>query len=375
MIEPMSSAPPPAEADREALRSWFEAEVAKGVDRFLEPRATACPWCGGDQLRTWVRGRDVWQGKPGRFTLDQCRSCGHVFQNPRLTLEGLDFYYREFYDGLGGQHMDTTFDSAVEPYRQRAEMVRDELATAGAAPRRWLDVGCGYGHFAKHARAVLPDTTFDGLDMGVAVTVGAARGWLDHAHQGLFPELAGSLAGQYDVVSMHHYLEHTRDPRAELDAAAQVLDRGGLLLIEVPDPDYRFARWFGRWWIGLMQPQHQHLVPMPNLVQALGERGFTVVATASGAAHLGIDATFALPLVLDPKASSPVMFGAPDVAAEVPWLDHAGGTARKGRRGRLGALWSKAVLALGFGVDKALTAVAHRTDNGDSYRVLARRDA
>ena len=33
------------------------------------------------------------------FTLEQCGDCGHVFQNPRLTPEGLEFYYRDFYDG------------------------------------------------------------------------------------------------------------------------------------------------------------------------------------------------------------------------------------------------------------------------------------
>jgi ubiquinone/menaquinone biosynthesis C-methylase UbiE len=368
----MSAPQPPTEADHEALRSYFEGELAQGIERFLEPRLEVCPWCGSADLAKRVRARDVWQGKPGRFVMDECRACGHVFQNPRLTIEGLDFYYNNFYDGLGQHHMETTFDAAGEVHRQRAEMVKAELAKSGATPKRWLDVGTGYGHFAKHAREVLPGTTLDGLDMGVAVTLGAERGWLDTAHQGLFPELAESLAGQYDVVSMHHYLEHTLDPRAELDAAAKVLAPGGLLLIEVPDPSWRFAKTFGRWWIGLMQPQHQHLVPMDNLLQALTERGFTTVATASGQAHMGIDAVFAFPLMFDKKSASPAMFGvgAPDTS--VPWLP---GRSRSPHRSRARALWSKAVLTMGFAVDKALTAVAHRTDNGDAYRVLARRDA
>ena len=64
----------------------------------------------------------------------------------------------------------------------------------------------------------------------------ARRGWVDRAHRGLFPDLAAEMAGEYDVVSMHHYLEHTRDPGVELEAAATALAPGGLLSLEIPDP-------------------------------------------------------------------------------------------------------------------------------------------
>ena len=57
------------------------------------------------------------------------------------------------------------------------------------------------------------------------------------------------MAGAYDVVSMHHYLEHTREPLDELDAAATALVPGGHLLIELPDPESRFPLVVGRWWI------------------------------------------------------------------------------------------------------------------------------
>jgi hypothetical protein len=49
-----------------------------------------------------------------------------------------------------------------------------------------------------------------------------ARQWVEQAYVGLFPEMADSLLERYDVVSMHHYLEHTREPADELDAAAKV---------------------------------------------------------------------------------------------------------------------------------------------------------
>ncbi len=86
-------------------------------------------------------------------------------------------------------------------------------------PERWLDVGTGYAHFCVVAHDLWPDTSFDGLDMGVAIEDAQRKGWVGRGYRGQFCELADELAGRYDMVSMHHYLEHTRDPRAELDAA------------------------------------------------------------------------------------------------------------------------------------------------------------
>ena len=43
-----------------------------------------------------------------------------MFQNPRLSLDGLDFYYKDFYDGLGEDGMEFVFGFGVEPYLDRA---------------------------------------------------------------------------------------------------------------------------------------------------------------------------------------------------------------------------------------------------------------
>jgi SAM-dependent methyltransferase len=243
-------------------------------------------------------------------------------------------------------------------------MVKAELAKTGAVPKRWLDVGTGYGYFAKDAREVLPGTTFDGLDMGAGVTIAEERGWLGKGYRGMFPDLADGFAGQYDVLSMHHYLEHTRDPRAELDVAARVLRPGDLLLIEVPDPSYRFAKVFGKWWLPLLQPQHQHFIPMPNLLEALTERGFTPIATTSGGAHMSADASGAFAQMYARALPDPRM----------PWLPAGSVPSRRLLRKVAPIVFLAGLLAARV-VDKVLTVVAHRTDNGNTYRVLARREA
>ncbi|MFI0710253.1 methyltransferase domain-containing protein [Streptomyces inhibens] len=352
-------ADPSAADDAPARRAAYTAELADGTDRFFEPRREDCPWCSAPELAVRVRMPDLLQGKPGRFTLEECRRCGHIFQNPRLTQDGLDFYYRDFYEGLGGEGAALLLGRMNGTYRARAEMIKPF-----GTPSSWLDVGTAAGHFCNAARAVWPDTRFDGLDMGEGVHEAERRGWIATGHQGQFPDLADRLAGRYDTVSMHHYLEHTRDPFAELDAAVKVLAPGGHLLIELPDPQARIARLLGPHWLPWFQPQHQHLIPAGNLRQALTARGFTLLAEQHGAAHqnnadfIGAVALTANRIAPDPHA---------------PW---ATVPATRARRAARSAVQAMAVPCYGaaFALDTVRTAVARATDGGNAYRLLARKE-
>lgn len=355
-----ASAPPPATtATADEVRPRYHAELAEGLGRFFEERRTDCAWCGSESLVLKVVSPDLIQHKPGEFHLEECRSCGHIFQNPRLSLEGLDFYYRDFYDGYGGGEMERIFAAESQQYEGRVDMVADH--TDGPPPR-WLDVGTGHGHFCLVAQGRWPDTEFDGADMGSAVEEAADRGWIHHGHRGLFPELAAGLAGRYDVVSMHHYLEHTRDPKAELDAAAVVLAPGGHLLIEVPDPECTWGRILGSRWLPWFQPQHQHFVSIDNLESALRERGFTPVARHRARSNQALDLVAGIWLSLGQIAPRPGM----------PWL----GPATLGQRA-----WRTAVCTVAMPVmiavalvDRALDKVADPGGVGNTYRVLARLD-
>jgi SAM-dependent methyltransferase len=353
--------PPPTDADFAAAREYYAPQLAAGVGRFLGERRTTCPWCGSPTLRRVLTTPDQLQGKPGIFRLDGCRTCGHVFQNPRLTPEGLDFYYRDCYDGLGAASTEAMFAACTPFYLDRARMV-----APFATPKRWLDVGTGYGHFPRDARQVWPDTVFDGLDFGAGVEAGLARGWLDSVHRGTLAEFATDAGGrdlfaQYDVLSMHHYLEHTTEPRAELDLVASVLRPGALLQIEVPDPTSVVGRLLGRWWAPWGQPQHLHLIPQANLLAALVERGFTPVAVDRASAHLPVDLTYAVMAALAAVAPEP----------RVPWVPQ-----RAFARRRFLSGWKAATppIRAAYKADQALLPVIRRADAANTYRVLARRD-
>ncbi|MFE3521442.1 class I SAM-dependent methyltransferase [Streptomyces sp. NPDC059161] len=343
------------------LRPSYREELARGTGRFFLPARTDCPWCLGTELRRKFRTTDLIQGKPGEFVLDQCRGCGHIFQNPKLSQEGLDFYYRDFYDGLGAETTAKMFEGngSKKRFRRSARALRRL-----ALPGRWLDVGTSLGHFCATAKEVLPDTEFDGLDMGEGVEQAAKEGRVQEAYRGLFVDLADEMTGRYDAVSMFHYLEHTLDPHRELAAAHTALAPGGRLLIEVPDPESWSGRLLGRLWLPWFQPQHLNMVPMGNLCRRLRELGFTVEVAERRDAHIPADLACATWFLFDrllPRDDS-------------PWRPHRPG--RAARAVRFALVWAAVpVLIAVYGLDQLLNPIARRTRFSNAYRVIARRDA
>ncbi|GGK56444.1 class I SAM-dependent methyltransferase [Streptomyces flaveus] len=321
---------PPTPQTSATRRIAYPRELALDPDKFREPRRPDCPWCGSRRLRTRLRTPDLLQRKPGTFVLDVCEDCGHTFQNPRLTAQGLAFHHRDFpHETL-----------PLRILRTRAGRGR-HLAVARAMlpygePESWLDVGTGYGRFPAAAREVHPYTAFDGTDPSARVERARALGRIEEAHRGRLPGLVERLRARYDVVSMLHHLEHSPDPREELRAALAVLRPGGHLLVEVPDPDCAFGALLGKWWLSYGQPRHLHLVPLRNLLGELDGLGCTVVSVDRRAPHVPYDLTGAVALRLAGRGFAPV-------------------------------------LAVPFALDRALAPLLRRTRFSNSYRVLARR--
>ncbi|HSX67857.1 class I SAM-dependent methyltransferase [Nocardioides sp.] len=344
------------EARLEEARAYYARELGDGVERFVGAPYDACPWCGSADFGLRIVCRDIRQFKPGTFRLDECRDCGHVFQNPPQTDEGLTFYYRDTYDGLSAERTEASLETMGPIYRSRAETI---ARIRPDTPRRWLDVGTASGHFPAAAKEVFPETAFDGLDMSDGVLNGVAAGRIEKGHQGQFPDLSGELAGQYDQISMFHYLEHVRDPFADLDAVVETLSDDGWFLIEQPDPHARSAKLFGSWWPGWNQPEHLHMITEPNLVRALEERGMEVVEVVHREAHIPAEAFIIVMTLLNRLAPT----------IEMPWLSE------QRRPGRLRRLLAKLVIAplvpLAMFLDKTFLPKVLKSYH--AYRIVARK--
>ncbi|MEU2900424.1 class I SAM-dependent methyltransferase [Streptomyces sp. NPDC001273] len=335
--------------------------VHHGSARVHEPRRADCPWCGSARLRNRLRTGDLRRHRPGLFTVDECRDCGHTFQNPRLTAEGLAFYRR----AVRGAPRDPATERvlALHAVRHRRRAAARAMLPFGE-PESWLDVGTGLARFPQTAREFFPYTAFDGTDLTARVEQARTLERVEEAHIGPLtdPGIMARLAGRYDVVSMLHHLEHTTDPRAELHAALDALRPGGHLLIETLDPRCAFAALFGRWWLPYDQPRRLHLMPRRNLRAELETRGCTLVTTGHRAAHVPHDLAGLTALALSHTLPAP----------DTPWRAIPPTPFQQHLRRVLLRAGTPLVVAAAA-TDAALAPLLRHTPFANAYRVIARK--
>lgn len=129
-------------------------------------------------------------------------------------------YYHE------GHHLDNPHRRAL--FVERYEEVIASLEPPGCV----LDVGCGTGDFLVVCKEHGWET------VGVDVSPFAAEVCAERTRG---PAYAGRLreqpleAGSFDVIHMHHVLEHVADPLALLRHVRGLLREGGHLVVEVPN--------------------------------------------------------------------------------------------------------------------------------------------
>ena len=137
-------------------------------------------------------------------------------------------------------------------------------------PGRILDVGCGLGF-------LLSGLGEKWKKYGVEVSeyaAGYASEW-GTIHHGLLPE-AGYDAEFFDVVAMHHVIEHMPDPMEQLREVFRVLRRGGALLLATPDFDSGCARRFGECYRLLHDSTHISLFSADSVHRLLRDIGFVI---------------------------------------------------------------------------------------------------
>lgn len=135
---------------------------------------------------------------------------------------------------------------------------------------RILDVGCGLGFLLS---AIEGDWDRHGVEVSKYAAAQAAP-W-GRIHQGELRS-AGYPAGHFDVVVMHHVIEHMADPIAEMREVMRVLKPGGALLLGTPDFDSGCARRFGHNYRLLHDATHISLFSNESMHRFLRDMGLVI---------------------------------------------------------------------------------------------------
>jgi SAM-dependent methyltransferase len=99
---------------------------------------------------------------------------------------------------------------------------------------------------------------------------------------------ANEIEGQFDVVMMHHSLEHIWDQHRTLDQVARLAKTGGRCLIRIPTIDCWSWEEYGRDWIALDPPRHFYLHSRASITRLLESAGFRLDRIVDDASSLQI---------------------------------------------------------------------------------------
>lgn len=244
-----------------------------------------CNYCEADDTHVINHGPDLLLNRPGDYFLVQCKQCGLIYQNPRLTLAELAEHYPqsyELYKPKLEQH-----SSRRKQFDEQFAIVRrcNHVAKYQTPPGVLLDIGCSTGLFLNQMRTEGWQPTgveFSSHAADYARNTFGLDVFTGTVEQAQFP------SDHFDVVTMWDVLEHVLDPLHTLYEVQRILKPGGLLAVSLPNPDSIGARLFGGSWVGWDRPRHLHLFTIPVLKKYVTATGLQLEAVDSLGGRWGL---------------------------------------------------------------------------------------
>lgn len=185
-----------------------------------------CVWCSSTNIEL---KHDTFRGDK-KINAFECKDCGLVFSEKIFytTQEELDKFYESdylnsYYDGQKADIEKNFLDK--RPLQDvRVERIKDILIKANSL----MEIGCGPGYFLDAAKKYVDNVV--GLEKNKA----EASYVRENLNIDCFSDNT-ELKQKFDVIVLHHVLEHVLSPKEFLKSYLKFLNKGGYLIIEVPN--------------------------------------------------------------------------------------------------------------------------------------------
>jgi SAM-dependent methyltransferase len=255
----------------------------------------SCTLCGGESFEYLLTGYDRAHASSEDYTYYRCAICGLVRLLPPPPEARLAEFYPESYAShscpetwepsgplqrtavrwfYGSESLKRSGAVRAAARRLSERMMRDLCEPRGEC--RLLDVGCGSGGLLqKHRR--LGWSVF-----GIEPSAGACekcRALGLEVHQGSVFD-APIEGRQFDVILLHHVVEHLPDPVGVMRRLAGLLAPEGRVIVRTPNARALGLLLFGSCWKALEAPRHLFLFT-PHTLGLLARRAGLVLLRAT----------------------------------------------------------------------------------------------
>ena len=213
----------------------------------------------------------------GKFELIDCTKCKFIHIMPLPTeAELLKFYQKEFY-----QKIKPTYLKQDEKEKKYWSMSYDEklniLETNKIKNKKILDVGSGGGFFLRRAK----EKGWDVLGIEPSLTAAKyAEKYKIPTITDFFEKIDFSKKKKFGAIHMNAVLEHSRSPNKILKISHNLLEKKGMLIVEVPNefnPLQLIAQKSlkkDEWWV--VPKEHLNYFNFKSLSKLLKRNGFEI---------------------------------------------------------------------------------------------------
>ena len=180
---------------------------------------------GEDPLRSFIED-DPWGENPmpllgsEQWSLVECSNCSQRFHQYILSPQWNEVRFSRWMS----EEAIRQFEKQHGNNHDAARDVQHVLRLQQLGVKRVLDFGCGFGQFLEMCHLFGLDAV--GVDRSSARRTGAGVQMFAELHE---------AEGKFDAITMFEVLEHLDDPLHVLKLLSERLNKGGVMVIEVPD--------------------------------------------------------------------------------------------------------------------------------------------
>lgn len=231
-----------------------------------------CPVCGSEQLQKDIACKDfLVTGE--NFQLCVCMTCQFKFTNPRPEDSELPKYYlSEDYVSHTNSKKGLLFRMyhLVRSFtlKRKVALVRQHVSRGTL-----LDYGCGTGMFLREASR----SGFEAV--GLEPDAGARNIAAESGLQifGQKSDLAPD--NLFDAITAWHVLEHVSDLNETVAWFKQHLNKGGIMIIAVPNHRSFDAAHYGPFWAAYDVPRHLYHFDKTSIRNLMAKSGMQLLST------------------------------------------------------------------------------------------------
>jgi SAM-dependent methyltransferase len=214
--------------------------------------AITCPICNSSNIvqKSWILRNN--------YRLGVCDNCEFQFTQPRPELD----YLIDYYNSISSVRF---YKFSDERTIADSRLIYKQIKKHQPNAKRVLEIGGSTGYYLQGLKLRGYEVVGSELSSNA---VKLAREWYDlEMYEAEFPPAA--LKNTFDVVIIHHVIEHVIDPVDFFQNAAEFLSKDGIFIVETPNVNSWGIRLFKNHYPVFCPPGHLNFFSKVTIVKAV----------------------------------------------------------------------------------------------------------